>query len=71
MFKSTVVMLGIACMALLCLFSYQLGKSQAEIKYITKEKEVIKYEKDCATGILAQPNVDDDTITQLFGNNLL
>nr|DAI24822.1 MAG TPA: hypothetical protein [Caudoviricetes sp.] len=71
MFKSSVVMLGVAFVAVLCLFSYQLGRSQAEIKYITQEKEVIRYEKKCTTNILVQPNVDDDAITRLFDSGRL
>lgn len=47
-------------------FAYWLGTMKAEIKYITKEKEVIKYEKTCATDILAKPNLADDAIVQLL-----
>lgn len=47
-------------------FAYWLGTTKAEIKYITKEKEVIKYEKTCATDILAKPNLADDVIVQLL-----
>ncbi|MEI3544788.1 MAG: hypothetical protein V8R23_00670 [Alphaproteobacteria bacterium] len=47
-------------------FAYWLGTTKAEIKYITKEKEVIKYEKTCATDILAKPNLADDAIVQLL-----
>ena len=27
--------------------------------------------KNCAAGLLAQPNITDDTITRLFDSNLL
>lgn len=47
-------------------FAYWLGTTKAEIKYITKEKEVIKYEKTCATDILAKPNLADNAIVQLL-----
>lgn len=47
-------------------FAYWLGTTKTEIKYITKEKEVIKYEKTCATDILAKPNLADDAIVQLL-----
>lgn len=47
-------------------FAYWLGTTKAEIKYITKEKEIIKYEKTCAAGLLAKPNLADDAIVQLL-----
>lgn len=47
-------------------FAYWLGATKTEIKYITKEKEVIKYEKTCATDILAKPNLADDAIVRLL-----
>lgn len=52
-------------------FAYWLGTTKAEIKYITKEKEVIKYEKTCATDILAKPNLADDDIMQLLDTGKL
>lgn len=48
------------------LFAYWLGTTKTEIKYITKEKEVIRYEKTCATNLLAQPSLADDAITRLL-----
>ena len=68
MFKNLAL---ITAVAVLCILCYQLGKSRAKIKYITQEKEVVRYEKNCAAGLLAQPNVTDDTITRLFDSNLL
>lgn len=51
--------------------AYWLGTTKAKIKYITQEKEVIKYEKTCATNLLAQPNLADDAIVQLLDTGKL
>jgi len=61
----------IAALAASWVFAYWLGTTKAEIQYITKEKEVVRYEKNCATGLLGQPNIDDDAIVRLFNNNQL
>lgn len=76
MFKSSMVGTVAALTAVLvilglCWASYQLGHSQAKIEYITKEKEVFRYEKDCAVSVLAQPNIGDDAIAGLFDSGRL
>ena len=48
------------------IFAYWLGTTKAEIKYVTKEKEVIRYEKTCATNLLAKPSLADDDIVRLL-----
>lgn len=48
------------------IFAYRLGTTKAEIKYITQEKEVIKYEKTCATALLAKPSLNDDAVVRLL-----
>ena len=57
--------------AALCLACYHLGKSQAEIKIIEKEKEVIKYVERKKAAIAARPNAGRDELVRLFKSGLL
>lgn len=68
MFKNILVIVSLA--ASWCL-AYYLGASNTEVKNITKEVEVIKYEKVAACHIMAQPNLGDDDISRLFDNGQL
>lgn len=68
MFKNILV-IG-AFLASLAL-SYYLGASNAKIQYVTKEVEVIKYEKVQACNLLARPNLGDDDISRLFDTGQL
>ena len=71
MFKNTMVILGICAVATLCFMSYELGKSQAKVEFVIQEKEIVRHEKNCAVNILAEPNINDDAIVELFDNGLL
>lgn len=51
--------------------AYQLGTSRAEVQYIEKKVEVVKYEKGKACNLLAKPNLGDDDISRLFDNGQL
>ena len=51
--------------------AYQLGTSRAEVQYIEKKVEVVKYEKGTACNLLAKPNLGDDDISRLFDNGRL
>lgn len=47
-------------------FGYSSGKSNTTIQYITKEKEVIRYEAKEAAKIHAQPNLGRDSLLELM-----
>ncbi len=68
MFKFLRVILVII---LLCLFSYQAGINNCQIKTVTKEKEVIKYVMQQKAKIQAQANVGRDELLKLMHNNRL
>lgn len=51
--------------------AYRLGASRAEVQYIEKKVEVVKYEKGKACNLLAKPNLGDDDISRLFDNGQL
>lgn len=55
----------------MCFMSYELGKSQAKVEFVIQEKEIVRHEKNCAVNILAEPNINDDAIVELFDNGLL
>lgn len=52
-------------------FGYSSGKSNTTIQYITKEKEVIRYEAKEAAKIHAQPNLGRDSLLELMRNGKL
>lgn len=47
-------------------FGYSSGKSNTAIKYVTQEKEVIRYEAKEAAKIHAQPNATRDELLKLM-----
>lgn len=57
--------------AALCFLSYKYGTSNAKIEIIEKQVEIIKYEKNEVSKIMAKPNLDDDNIIKLFDNGTL
>jgi hypothetical protein len=50
---------------------YSSGKSNTTIQYITKEKEVIRYEAKEAAKIHAQPNASREQLLDLMKKNML
>ena len=52
-------------------FGYSSGKSNTTIQYITKEKEVIRYEAKEAAKIHAQPNASREQLLDLMKKNML
>lgn len=62
---------AILAIILLCLFSYQAGINNCQVKTITKEKEVIKYVMQKKAKIQAQANAGRDELLKLMQHNRL
>ena len=52
-------------------FGYSSGKSNATIKYVTKEKEVIRHVAKETSKIHAQPNANRTQLLELMHDNKL
>lgn len=61
-----VKILGVIIIVTSWFLAYWLGTTKSQIKYVTTEKEVIRYEKKCATDLLARPSLGNDDITRLL-----
>ena len=55
----------------LCLACYEVGKSKAEIKYVEKKVEVIRYAEKKRAKIYSQPNAGRDVLLKLMRNGKL
>lgn len=55
----------------LCLACYEIGKSKAEIKYVEKKVEVIRYAEKKRAKIYSQPNAGRDVLLKLMHDGKL
>lgn len=68
MFKN---ILFVSCWLVSWGLAYQLGMSRAEIRYIEKKVEVVRYETKEVCRIMAEPSLGDDDISKLFADGKL
>lgn len=55
----------------LCFLSYRLGQSNAEVKTITKQVEVVKYVEKKRSDIYAVPNANRDELLKRMRAGIL
>ena len=63
---ATILLIGALCFA-----CYEIGKSNAKIQIIEKEKEVIRYVEKEKAKIASKPNAGRDDIIRMFKSGIL